>query len=127
LTQGRRLKVLIVDDEEDLVEMLAMRLEASGDFEITSRHDGASGLEAAKAGGFDAVLLDGKMPLMTGWEVCVKLREAGSPAPIVVMTAVAPAEAQKRARECGADALILKPYDQARVAAVLKDACRAKI
>ena len=127
MTGEKRLRVLIVDDEEDLVEMLAMRLEASGRFSVERAHDGITGLLKAESGSFDAVLLDGKMPGLSGWEVCKRLRDGGRTVPVVMMTAISAVEAQRRARDLGVDGLVLKPYDQTQVAAVLKDACRAKI
>lgn len=127
MSEPRR-RILIVDDEEDLVDMLALRLEATGLFSVSKAHDGASGLKLALELAPDVVLLDGLMPEMTGWELCRRLREhpAGRACAVVMMTAGAPEESKKRAREHCLDGLILKPYDQAQIIEVLKETCRAR-
>ena len=119
--------LLIVDDEEDLVEMLALRLEATGLFDVARAHDGISALERAAALKPDVVLLDNIMPGMDGWEVCQRLRAdpACANAAVVMMTAGAPAESRRKARESAADALILKPYDQAQVIETLRTVSHA--
>ena len=121
-------KLLIIDAEEDLVEMPAMRLEATGLFEIQKAHDGLAGL--ARAGEWlpEIILLDNVMPGLCGWEVCRKLRADSrlSGVALAMMTAGSPHKSQKKARDMGADALILKPYDQGEVIETLKGlACRA--
>jgi CheY-like chemotaxis protein len=120
-------RVLIVDDEEDLVDMLALRLEATGLFEIERAYDGAQGLSRAQELKPDVVLLDNIMPGIDGWEVCKRLRADGATreTAIVMMTAGSPQEAQRKARESQADALILKPYDQTEVIQTLKSVSHA--
>lgn len=122
-------RLLIVDDEEDLVDMLALRLESTGLFDIARAHDGAAGLARAHDLKPDVVLLDNVMPGMDGWEVCTRLRcdPATKDTAIVMMTAGAPQESQRKARECSADALILKPYDQAEVIQTLKSVSHAHL
>lgn len=119
---SERRRVLIVDDEPDLVDMLALRLESTGLFEVDRAHDGLSGLERAHRSHPDVVLLDNIMPGIDGWEVCRRLRRdpESRDAAVVIMTAGAPQESQRRAREVAADALILKPYDQAEVIDTLR-------
>lgn len=119
---AERRRVLIVDDEEDLVDMLALRLESTGLFEVERAHDGVAGLERAHRSRPDVVLLDNIMPGIDGWEVCRRLRAdpESRNAAVVIMTAGAPTESQRKAREVAADALILKPYDQAEVIQTLR-------
>jgi DNA-binding response OmpR family regulator len=121
-------KILIVDDEEDLLEMLAMRLEASGQFEVSRAHDGEEAFRRAGQLRPDVVLLDNVMPGLTGWEVCRKLREdeAFRDTAIVMMTAGTPQVSERMAVEYHADALILKPYDQAEVLRTLGTITRAR-
>lgn len=106
------MKVLIVDDEADLVEMLSLRLQALGRYEIETAYDGDEGLAKAKSKHPDVVLLDTVMPKVDGWEVCRRLRAdpETKDTKIVVMTA-AGLGAEKTARESGADDLVLKPYE----------------
>jgi two-component system, OmpR family, alkaline phosphatase synthesis response regulator PhoP len=124
-TNKRRL--LIVDDETDLVDMLAMRLEATGLFEIQKAQDGFEGLARAAEWKPDIVLLDNVMPGLDGWEVCRRLRADSrfDGLLIAMMTAGTPQKSQQRARDFHADALILKPYDQSDVINTLKGLIRA--
>ena len=122
-----RKRVLIVDDEEDLVEMLALRLRSIGLFEIETAGDGETGLETARRFHPDVVLLDSRMPGTDGWDVCRRLRAdpLHSATAIVMMTAGTPEESQRKTRECGADGLVLKPYDYQQVVETLKTAVKA--
>lgn len=118
----RPLKILVIDDEEDLVEMLALRLRSTGRFEVETAYDGAAGLEKARTRLPDVVLLDNVMPGMDGWEVCRRLREDAKTKGlrIVVMTAGSPGKAQAKGREARADFVLLKPYDHEQLIAVLE-------
>lgn len=116
-------RILIIDDEEDLVEMLALRLEATGGFSVVSKaFDGLTGLQRAKELVPDIVLLDNVMPGLDGWEVCRRLRADPSTGAInvVVMTAGSPSKAVERGREAQADRVVLKPYDHADLIEILK-------
>lgn len=106
------MRVLIIDDEADLVEMLQLRLQALGRYEIETAYDGDEGLAKAKSDHPDVVLLDTVMPKVDGWEVCRRLKADPQTrdTKVVVMTA-AGAGAQKSAQEAGADELMLKPYE----------------
>lgn len=125
MTAKRR--VLIVDDEEDLVLMLSLRLQSTGLFELSTASDGLTGLEEAKRQRPDVLLLDNVMPGMDGWEVCKQVRAAPECAEtaVVMMTAGRPEESRRRAREADADALLLKPYDPAEVVETLKTVGRS--
>jgi DNA-binding response OmpR family regulator len=120
-TAGRPIKLLIIDDEEDLVEMLALRLTSTG-FDVDRAYDGAAGLEKALATTPDVVLLDNVMPGLDGWEVCRRLRSEPRTrgTRVVLMTAGTPARAEARAKDAQADRVILKPYDHDELVAVLK-------
>lgn len=119
MSRGKR-RLLIVDDEVDLVEMLALRFEASGAFEVDKAFDGDDGMAHAKAFKPDIVLLDSVMPKMDGWQLCRTLRADPdtNKAKIVIMTAGNRSEAS--AKEAGADSLVLKPYDYADLLGVLR-------
>lgn len=114
-----RPRVLIVDDEVDLVEMLAMRLEALGRFDIEKAYDGREALELAKHDHPDFVLLDTVMPTVDGWQVCRELKADPQTrdAKIVVMTAGS--QSEEKAKEAGADRLLLKPYEFSDLLGVL--------
>ncbi|HEY0928846.1 MAG TPA: ATP-binding protein [Gemmatimonas sp.] len=81
---GRRLRVLLVDDEDAVAGVMRRLLERSG-FEVTMANNGAVGLERAMAGpAFDLVLTDQTMPVMTGMELVERLRASGDTTPIIL-------------------------------------------
>jgi DNA-binding response OmpR family regulator len=112
-TPFKQIRLLIVDDEPDLVETLALRFRASGTFAVETASDGEKGL--AKAAEFqpDVILLDLVMPNADGWEVCRRLREnpRTESLPVVMMTAHSTVETEDRAREAGVKRLFFKPFD----------------
>lgn len=105
-------KVLIIDDEMDLVDMIHFRLEASG-FEVIDAYDGADGIKKSKEEKPDLILLDLMMPQMNGFEVAEKLKEdsALKSIPIIVFTAAVTKDLPKQTREIGAKDCIVKPFD----------------
>ena len=78
-------KVLIIDDDEELCELVSEFLTAEG-FETTCVHDGAKGLAEARSGDFDLAILDVMLPKMNGFEVLSSLRE-NSNLPVLMLTA----------------------------------------
>lgn len=121
MSAQRKRRLLIVDDEADLVEMLTLRLVASGRFEVDQAPDGEAGLAKIRGGMPDVVLLDSVMPKLDGWEVCRRLRaDPGTrQAKIVMMTAGTPSRAKEEACQAGADRLILKPYEFEELVAMI--------
>ncbi len=111
-----RPRLLIIDDEEDLVEALAVRFSASG-FEVDTAADGEAGLRKVSERPPDIVLLDLAMPKMDGWEVCRRIRAKAETArlPIVLMTAAILPEVEAKAKRCGADEVVRKPFDDRRL------------
>lgn len=106
-------RILIVDDERDLVDLLKARLEAQG-FEVVTAYDGQEGLEKAKEEKPDLILLDVMMPKMDGYQVCrfLKFDEAFKQIPIIMLTARGQEQDQKKGMEVGADAYVIKPFDK---------------
>ncbi|MGU9963943.1 MAG: response regulator transcription factor, partial [Candidatus Halichondribacter symbioticus] len=80
-------KILLVDDDCDLREVLAEQLVLSGDFDVYEAEDGASALARAKEAMYDLVILDVGMPDMDGRELCRLLRKQAIKCPIVMLTA----------------------------------------
>jgi two-component system phosphate regulon response regulator PhoB len=109
--EAMRDRVLIVEDEKDVREMLRLNLKAGG-FDVLEAHNGAEGLAIAKAELPSVVILDLMMPEMSGMEVCRALRRnpATSRIPILMLTAKS-AEVDKVAGlEVGADDYVTKPF-----------------
>ena len=105
-------KILVVDDEPGIVELLEMRLKATG-YEVSSAYDGVEALEKAKREKPDLVILDLMLPKMDGYKVCALLKKDARYAriPIVMFTARAQEEDRKMGLEAGADGYITKPFE----------------
>src|SRR5580692_3365549 len=117
-------RVLLIDDDQRLLELLASYLEQNG-LSLTGAPDGARGLAALDAEPFDAVLLDVMMPGLTGLEVCKRIREK-SRVPIIMLTAKGDETDRVVGLEIGADDYVAKPFSPrellARLRAVLRRA-----
>lgn len=102
-------KVLIVDDEDGILDVLSMALESKG-FDVQCAHDGLEGVEKAKAFVPDVVILDIIMPRMDGWEACRTMREDKTldQSKIILLTT---SHKLKQAKEAGANQVMLKPFD----------------
>lgn len=106
-----RKRVLIVDDEKDLVKMVALQLEASG-YEVISAYDGQEGLNKAREENPDLIILDLMLPRLDGYKVCrmLKFDDKYKNIPIVIFTGRAQEEDEKLGYETGANAYIVKPF-----------------
>ena len=82
MSNGKR--ILIVDDDEDLLEMLSDQLKLHEEFQVVLAMSAAEGLEVTKQSNFDMILLDVGLPDMDGREVCRLMRRAGVRAPVPV-------------------------------------------
>jgi DNA-binding response OmpR family regulator len=101
--------VLVVDDEVTLAEAVRTGLESEG-FTVTVAHDGNTGYELARAGSFDAVVLDIMLPGRNGYRVCSDLRADGFAAPILMLTAKQGEFDEAEALDTGADDFLSKPF-----------------
>lgn len=105
-------KILLVDDEKDLVEIIKIRLEHSG-YEIVAAYDGQEALDKARNEKPDLIILDLMLPKINGYQVCsmLKLDRKYKDMPVIIFTARAQESDEKLALECGASAYITKPFD----------------
>ena len=104
-------KVLIIDDEPDIVETLTFMLEARN-YDVVTAFDGAEGLVKVKTEKPDVALLDIMMPGMDGYTLCNKLKsnKDTKSLPIIMLTAKGENEAVLKAHKSGADDYIVKPF-----------------
>ena len=111
-------KILVIEDEEILAEILVMGLGADGHTVITAG-DGVAGLEAARGENPDLIVTDMSLPKMTGWELVEKLRvdPATAAVPIIAMTAHTTADDRSAAYAAGVSAYEKKPIDMTRLKA----------
>jgi len=116
-------RILVVDDNEDAAASMAMLLRIGG-HEVHTAHDGAKALLAAEEHRPEVVLLDIGLPVLNGYEVCDRLRAAswGKAMTIVALTGFGQAEDQRKARDAGFDAHVVKPASQAAIEALLRGA-----
>lgn len=106
-------KILVVDDEPFIVQMVTSRLAASG-YETVSGSDGQEALQKARTENPDLIILDVMMPKLDGYQACATLKQdvRFQKIPIILFTAKSGDEAtQIGIQDCGADALIPKPFD----------------
>ena len=103
-------RVLLVDDEPDQVEMYQLALESAG-FTVVSAHTGELAVQRAQDLAPDVIVLDVRLPDMTGWDVCsiLKTDPRTERIPIVILTAVASPTLAQDAASFGCAAHLLKP------------------
>lgn len=102
------MKILVVEDDEGIAEVVELALSQSG-HQVVTAPNGRAALEILDRTRVDLVLLDMIMPVMDGWEFAKSYRERpGRKAPIVVMTAAA--DAARRAAEIGSTRVLAKPF-----------------
>jgi len=109
LSAARHGDVLIVEDDPDLLSLVAMILRDAG-YDVAAAEDGLQALARIEERMPGVILLDMRMPVMNGWEFAREYRARfARAAPIVVVTAAE--DARARAQEIGADAWLEKPFD----------------
>jgi DNA-binding response OmpR family regulator len=117
------LKVLLVDDERDILEVIQDRLEAYG-FVVVTAGTGLEALKKLSVEKFDGVFLDVKMPEMGGIEALEEIRKTDKKIPIIIITSSSTREAAIEAIAKGANEYVLKPFEweelKAKIEAVYK-------
>lgn len=119
-------RILVVDDEEDIVKLVKTYLEYHR-YEVITANDGQEGLEKVKTEKPDLIVLDLMLPKINGYKVCGLLKKDTRYAkiPVVMFSAKAQEEDVKLGQEVGADAYITKPYEPevllAKIKELLKD------
>ena len=108
-------KILIVEDDGNIRELLRLYLEREG-YEITEAANGEEGVELWRKINPDMILLDVMMPIMDGWQVCKIIRKE-SKVPIIIMTAKGETFDKVNGLEMGADDYIVKPLEMREVIA----------
>jgi DNA-binding response OmpR family regulator len=111
-------RVLIVDDEPDILLMLRVNLEADG-YATALAADGESALQRIGEESFDLVLLDVMMPVMDGWGVLDRLATESNAPLVIVVSAKSSRRDMARALEMGAVAYVTKPFSPLDLSAVV--------
>ena len=115
-------RILIVEDENDVVDLLTLNLRKAGGFLISKAGDGATGLTKARAEKPDFIILDLMMPKIPGLEVCkiLKSEAATRHIPILMLTARAEEIDRVVGLECGADDYVTKPFSPREIVLRIK-------
>lgn len=103
-------KILIVDDDEEIRELLEFDISQSGYYVDTAK-DGLEGLNKVLNNTYDLVILDVMMPKMNGFKVCKNIRQAKLSVPILMLTAKGTIDDKTEGFEGGADDYLVKPFD----------------
>ncbi len=117
----RPTKILVVDDEPDVVMFIARTLNGEG-YDVISAYDGISALDLAEVESPDLILLDIMMPMMNGYEVCEQLKSNPQTQhiPVMCVSSAHTPNARERTREAGAVTLLMKPFSPAELLAQIK-------
>ncbi|MBK8899960.1 MAG: response regulator [Anaerolineaceae bacterium] len=104
-------KILIAEDDQDIRELVVLTLQFGG-FDVVSVEDGSLAVEKAKAETFDLILMDVRMPRMTGYEACRRLKDMDGTKniPIIFLSAKGQEQEIQTGLNAGAADYILKPF-----------------
>ena len=105
-------KILLVDDEPELVEMVKTRLEANN-YEVITASDGKQALDKVRKEKPDLIILDILLPRMDGYNVCGLLKTdiKYNKIPVIMLTVKSQESDKKKGEEAGAEAYIIKPFE----------------
>ena len=115
-------KILVVDDEQDLLDFVKLRLEAHN-YTVITATDGVEALEVFKKEKPDLLLLDILMPKLDGFKVCQALKNDPMTAniPVIILTAKDRVDDIKQAKHFGANGYLIKPFDAATLLFDIKE------
>jgi two-component system, OmpR family, copper resistance phosphate regulon response regulator CusR len=116
-------KILVIEDESNLVSMIQRGLSQEG-YQVSVAFDGRSGLQLATSHSFDLIVLDIMLPHLNGLDVCRTLRNQNNQVPILMLTALNTPENVVNGLDCGADDYLAKPFNfevlQARIRTLIR-------
>ena len=124
--EEKRIKLLIVDDDEKFLKTIAERLGLK-DFDVTTASEGNQALQSAKKGKFDVAILDLKMPGMDGMEVLQSLKKKHKFLEVIMLTGFASIDSAVEATKLGAFGYLEKPYNFEKLLEVLKKAYETRL
>lgn len=105
-------RILVIDDEKDLAQLIKLNLEETGLYEVIIANDGSAGLKMAEKEKPDLIILDIMMPKKSGFEVLKELRKdsSGRWQPVIVLTTKSDFESMEKGFDLEADHYIVKPF-----------------
>jgi DNA-binding NtrC family response regulator len=117
-------KILIVDDEPDMLRLLGMILKDKTAYAITTTNNPFEALELAKTGQYDLIISDLKMPELGGLELLKRIRQTGIDVPVIMITAYSTAESAQEALDDNAFDFISKPFKKEKIIFSVEKAMR---
>ena len=104
-------RILVVDDEPDIITVLKGRLVSAG-YDVVTAADGREALDTVRQAAPDLIILDLMLPKVNGYEVCTMLKQDARHQiiPIILFTALTQEKDKQLAAQCGADAYVCKPF-----------------
>ena len=118
MAAGKRMRLLIIEDEADLLASLAKALREKG-YAVDTAADGEEGLYKARSWDYDAIVLDVMLPGLDGWQILERLRQSKK-TPVLMLTARDAPRDRVRGLDTGADDYVVKPFDLDEVLARLR-------
>ncbi len=114
-------RILVVDDEPDILQVTSFRLKKAG-YEVLTAIDGREAMDLIKKEPLDLILLDLVLPQVTGYEVCkwVKADDKLKEIPVILFTASAVHDVTEKASQTGAQDYIVKPFEPEELLAKVK-------
>jgi len=103
-------RILLVEDEENLLKTIRLNLQLEG-YEVICAIDGASAVRIFESGGFDLIILDVMLPLLDGFMVCELIRKKDKDIPVLFLTAKSTGEDKIRGLRIGGDDYMTKPFN----------------
>ena len=117
------MRILIVEDEKRLAGTLAELLHRQG-YAVDVSYDGVSGLDNARSGIYDLVLLDAMLPGLDGFSLLQQLRAGGDTVPVLMLTARSDLSDRVQGLDCGADYYLTKPFEPEELLACVRSLLR---
>jgi len=124
-SSARPAKILIIDDEEHLRDLLADLLASDG-YEVKTAPDGREGLASFQEGIYDLVITDLGLPEMSGLEVAEEIKKIAPATPVILLTGFSLQPGDEQMKDAKVDLIITKPFHLAQVLDVVHKALRIK-
>ncbi len=124
--EEKKIKLLIVDDEEDFLKSISERL-GIRDFDVTTATEGKRAIKVAKKGKFDVAILDMKMPGIDGMELLQILKKKHKFLEVIILTGFGAIDSAVAATKLGAYSYLEKPYEFEKLLDVIKKAYEARL
>lgn len=117
-------KILIVDDEPDMLKLLSMILKEKTPYEVTTTNNPVEAVELAKNGNFDIVITDLKMPGLDGLQLLEEVKKRDEDIPVIIITAYGTIDAATEAIEKGGFDFITKPFKKEQILFTIEKALK---